>query len=121
LKPVARVSAIDILPGRFPNRLRVDGDDDLVPVALLDGAVGSSRIDPSTVRFGPSGVEAAPTRFVSKDVDSDGDDDLLFFFDAQEIGIDCATTSGMLTAATRRGRLVRGSDGIVPRQCGVTE
>ena len=127
-EPVARVWAIDILPGRFPNVLRIpnlvrhdthDTHGQGLEVALLTTGARPPQLKVASVRFGATGVEAAPVQSVSKDVDSDGDKDLLFRFNIEETGIDCSTTSATLTATTTRGSLVRGSDATVPRPCKV--
>jgi hypothetical protein len=122
LTPVALVAPIDIRPGRFPNVI-VPGSEDRVPVAILttseaDGAsFDANRVNPATVRFGEHGIEAAAARHVRRDVDNDGDTDLLLFFEIQKTQVECGTISGMVTALTHNGRLIRGSDSINARPC----
>jgi hypothetical protein len=123
LTPVARNAPIDVRPGQFPNRANPDSDD-LVPVAVftIPASHGESEFDalklnPATVRFGESGVEAAPARSVHRDVDGDGYKDLLLFFKAADMQASCTTISAMLTGLTFRGQLVRGSDSIRTPPC----
>jgi hypothetical protein len=123
LTPVAQSAPIDIRPGRFPNRLDPRSND-LIPVAILtiprsrdDVAFDALTVNPATVRFGPSGIEAAPVRFERRDVDGDADKDLLLIFKTADTETGCGTISGMLTGLTFKGRLVWGSDSIRTPKC----
>ena len=124
LKPVAITATIDIRPRRFPAQIERAGDD-TVAVAILtrsgneQSRFDALRVDPNTVRFGETGSEAAPVRHAQRDVDGDGDTDLLLFFEIEETGIGCGSISGMLTGLTFRGRLVRGVDSIIVAPCAV--
>lgn len=125
LTPIAQTAPIDIRPGRFPNRLD-PGSNGVIPVAILtiprahgNVAFDALSVNPATVRFGPSGIEAAPVRFERRDVDGDGDRDLLLMFKTADTEVGCGTISGMLTGQTFKGRLVRGSDSIRTQKCPV--
>jgi hypothetical protein len=123
LTPVAQSAPIDIRPGQFPNRLDPSSND-VIPVAILtiprshdDVAFDALTVNPATVRFGPSGIEAAPVRFERRDVDGDADKDLLLIFKTADTETGCGTISGMLTGLTFNRKLVRGSDSIRTPQC----
>jgi hypothetical protein len=123
LTPVALTVPVNIRPGRFPNVINPESQD-RVPVAVLtttesDGvAFDSNRVNPATVRFGEHGIESSATHHVRRDVDDDGDLDLLLFFDIQDTRIQCGAIAGMVTGLTNNGRLIRGSDSIHVKPCG---
>lgn len=104
---------IDIKPGEDPNSInpRARG---VTPVAVLStedfDALG---IEPASARFGPG--EAAPEQppgYNVEDVDGDGRDDLVFFFDNRASGLDCEDNTAELTATTLEGTPVRGADDV---------
>ncbi len=115
------VATIDVEPGdpchRVPCGLRAHG---LVEVAVIStAAFDATTIDPASVRFGPAGAVGAlvssnpgqghgrdsrgamPTSV--RDVDCDGDQDLLLRFDAADLGFACGDSVGSLTAMTTTG------------------
>jgi cysteine-rich repeat protein len=73
--------------------LAVLGADDFDPRA----------VDPSTVRFGPSGSEAAPLDAAVRDVDGDGRVDLALRFKTRDTGIRCGQTQALLTGRMTDG------------------
>jgi hypothetical protein len=93
---------IDIRPGSrttsIPRRGRI-------PVALLGAPdVDVTQVDPFSLRFGPG--EAEPVwrfwwsllyGFSRSDVDRDGDEDLVFYFDAREAAIPAGAGEACLT------------------------
>ena len=108
---------IDIKPGGFPNsiNLRAQG---VIPVAIITTETFSATaINPTTVRFGRTGTEAAPEHSAFQDVDSDGDVDLILHFNAQNTAIQCGDTSASLTGQTSDGQAIEGSDSIVTVGC----
>ena len=75
---------------------------------LSEPGFDALTVDVTTVRLGD-----APATFGRvADVDDDGDDDVVFVFPFQQIGVRCGDTSLLLTGATTDGRAIRGSDGI---------
>jgi hypothetical protein len=72
----------------------------------------ASSVDPSTVRFGRKGNEAAPLRSSLEDVDGDGDVDLLLHFATQQTGLRCGDSSARLTGNTFDGQEIEGSDSV---------
>jgi hypothetical protein len=89
-----------------------------VPVAILTTAsFDATTVDPSTVRFGVTGTEAAPVHFALEDVDGDGDIDMVLHFNTQDTGIECGVTSVLLVGETVSGQVIAGSDSIKTVGC----
>ena len=65
-------------------------------------------IDPSTVDF----AGAEPVRWNFRDVDADGDEDIIFHFSKQELDLDKNSTEATLTACLLNGDEVSGTDGV---------
>jgi hypothetical protein len=90
----------------------------VIPVAILTRATfDAATIDPTTVRFGATGLEAAPVVSVLTDIDRDGDIDQLLSFRTQDTDIQCGATSASLTGETFSGQEIQGSDAIVTVGC----
>jgi len=131
---VTRVQ-IDIKPTSFPSSFNCRNVDRTIDVAVLSGEVFDpadptadprpvfhpTSIDVSTVRFGKTGTEAAPTNVVTTDLNGDGIPDRVFDFIFGQTGFSCADTSGrnsadvvgILTGNTSGGPIpISGSDSI---------
>ncbi len=109
--PVVPVQ-IDIKPGSFPNSINPRSRGK-IPVAILTtDSFDATTASPKTLRFGPTGTEAAPVRSALADVDRDGDIDLILHFNTQATGIKCGGTSALLTGETFGGQAIEGSDSI---------
>lgn len=105
--------AIDIKPGSDPNSINLKSKG-VVPVALLTtDSIDASDVDPVTVLF----ASAAPLRWAMEDVDSDGDMDMLFNFEAQELDLTGDSTEAFLIGYTYGGEFIWGKDtvNIVPK------
>jgi hypothetical protein len=103
---------IDIKPGSCPNSINL-GSHGVVPVAVLTtDDFDATTADPATVLF----AGAAPSSWALQDVDYDGDLDLLFHFNTQELNLGMNSIKATLTARTFEGVLVGGTDtvNIVP-------
>lgn len=102
---------IDIKPGSDPNSINPKSKGK-IPVAILTSdEFQANTVDPSTVRFGPSGAKAV-NKAGTEDVDKDGDLDLVLHFNSQETGIQCGDPSAVLTGATNSGQAIQGEDAI---------
>jgi len=109
--------AIDAGPGVFPNTVTPFAPG-TIPVAILSTpSFTAATVVPATVRFGVRGTEAAPASWALRDVDGDGDVDLLLQFPIRATGIGCRTTSAILTGSNVRGVAIRGTDSIQPVGC----
>lgn len=117
--PPIRTVKIDVKPGSFPNSVNPRSRG-RTPVAILtsDG-FDATTVNPATVRFGPSGAEAAPVHSALDDVDGDGDLDLVLHFKTRATGIQCGDASVVLTGETFGGQAVRGVDSIRTVGCKV--
>jgi hypothetical protein len=111
------IVSIDIKPGGFPNSINPKNKG-VIPVAILTtDTFDATTVDPTTVRFGRSGTEAAVVQSALEDVNSDGRPDLILHFRTQETGIKCGDTSASLTGHTTSGQAIQGSDAIVTVGC----
>jgi len=108
---------IDIKPGCDKNNINLKSKG-VVPVAVLTtDDFDAGTIDPATVEF----AGAEPMRSMLKDVDRDGDKDMLFLFRTRQLNLDQDSTEATLTAQINDGTKVSGTDEvrIVPsrRRC----
>lgn len=109
VRPVLEI-LIDIKPGSDPNSVNVKLNG-LIPVAVLSTSdFGASSVDPLSVRFGRTGLEAVPVRSGLEDVDRDGDLDLILQFKVEDTGIQAGDTEARLTGSTFDGSMITGSD-----------
>ncbi len=108
---------IDIKPGSDPNAVN-PRDRGVIPVAILTTEdFDAATVSPSTVRFGPDEASMIHRSGHLKDVDADGDLDLVLHFRTQETGIACGDTEATLTGETFDGQPLQGSDSIVTVGC----
>lgn len=90
----------------------------MIPVAILTTATfDATAVDPISVEFGPNGAIEAHGRGHIKDVDRDGDLDLMLHFHVGETGIVCGATEVTLTGETFDGQAIAGSDSIRTVPC----
>lgn len=115
--PVLEV-AIDIKPGNSQNTIN-PGSNGVIQVAILTTSVtdgdavdfDAADVDPATVGFGPGAAPPVhPIRL--KDVDHDGDVDLLLHFRMAAAAIACGDTTATLTGATFGAQLLIGVDAV---------
>jgi hypothetical protein len=108
---------IDIRPRTDANRINPNSTKE-INVAILSGnGFDASRIDPNTVRFGATGTEAAPVTVGRRDVDGDGDRDMVLRFQIPDTRIKCGDTFAVLTGQISNGPSVIGSSSIKTVQC----
>ena len=111
---------IDIKPKTDRNninlrRMRKKG---VIPVAILTTEYfDATGVDPLSVVFGPNGAFAVHGKGGIKDVDSDGDADLMLFFYTRDTGIACNDEKVVLTGETFDGRKVKGCDYVQVTKC----
>jgi len=110
---------IDVRPYAKKNRLLLHPKAK-VPVAILTTSVAAgepvdfdaTQVDPSTLRLGPAEAQMAYWHARIKDVDGDGDADLIAMFRVIETGITCTDTQINLSGATFAGEAIWGKDVI---------
>ena len=108
---------VDIKPNTLPNSINPKSRG-VIPVAILTtGTFDAATVDPNTVRFGVTGIEADPVHFALDDVDGDGDIDLILHFNNQAAGIVCGDTSASITGETFAGQEIHGTDSIKTVGC----
>lgn len=104
--------AIDIKPGSFPNSIN-PGSRGSIPVAILAlGAFDPLTLDRASLRFGPTGGEATPSRCAAEDVNGDGRLDLVCHFSTQASAFQAGDTVGRLRGQTVAGVNASGSDSV---------
>jgi len=111
---------IDIQPWRDTNRIFLKGRG-VVSVAILTTEdFDATEVDPETVRFGPGLARPLFSRIIKRfpflalrDVDRDGDRDMVLMFRTQETGIQAGDTSATLTGVSYTDWAFFGSDAIV--------
>jgi len=100
------VIALDIKPGSYPNSINPKAKG-VIPVAILghDG-FDVTTVDVSSITFGKTGTEASPIHDLTdplvladhlKDVNGDGDIDLVLHFNTQDTNIQPGDTVAHLT------------------------
>jgi hypothetical protein len=112
---------VDIKPGGHPNSINCLNENGLIPVAILTSPdFNALSLDHTKVSFGLTGVEATehhvkkngePKRH-EKDVDGDGNKDLVFHFRFGDTGLDCASQQSILMGETDEGLMVMGIDEV---------
>jgi hypothetical protein len=108
---------IDIKPATIPNGINPKSKGK-IPVAILTTpSFNAATVDPTTVRFGATGVEVPAFRSAMEDVDGDGDLDMVLHFVNRDTGITCGKAYASLTGALFSGVKIKGSDSVVTLAC----
>lgn len=109
---------IDIAPGDSPTVIEA-GRGGVLPVAIMStAAFDATTVDPATVLFGQMGTEVEPVRAVAEDVDRDGRTDLMIHVRVADLQLKCSDTVLRLTAQTRTGTALEGSEPVTIIGCG---
>ena len=114
--------AIEIKPGSEPNSIN-SRSKGKIPVAVLSTMdfYAPAEVDLESLTFGARGDEES-LAFCNpspKDVNGDGYDDVVCYFNTQETGFMCEDTEGILRGQTVEGDSIEGRDTvrIVPSVC----
>jgi len=107
--------AIDIYPGKYPNIINLKSNGFVKVAVLTEGDFDALQIRPDTTKFGPG--HAVTARYQVKDVDSDGDDDLLLYYRIEQTGIACSDTQTTLTGELYDGTPISGTDSVQTTNC----
>jgi hypothetical protein len=109
--------SIDVRPRSDANKINPNSSKD-INVAIRSGnGFDATTVDANTVRFGATGTEAVPIHVARRDVDGDGDRDMVLRFQIQDSGIKCGATSAILTGQISNGQSIIGSSPISTVQC----
>jgi hypothetical protein len=99
---------IDIKPGIYPNSINLKSKG-VIPVAVLTASeFDASTVAPSTVVL----AGASPVRWTKKDVDDDGDLDMLFHFKTEDLMLNENSTEAILIGSTQNGIPLKGTDTV---------
>jgi hypothetical protein len=104
---------IDIIPGRFPNRIHPHAGSRIEVAAITTPSRDATTLILATVRFGRTGTEALPLSSALRDVDGDGDIDVVYEFRQRDAGFVCGDVVGRLRANTTVGAPFDGIDQVV--------
>jgi hypothetical protein len=111
---------IDIMPSDPGNNLNLRaGSGASISVAILsvdESLESPNEIDPSTLEFGPGKASISGLPRV-RDVDRDGNKDLVVKFLTEETGIACGDTHAILSGSTFNSEPISGSDAINTFNC----
>ncbi|MSO23705.1 MAG: hypothetical protein EXQ58_10755 [Acidobacteria bacterium] len=108
---------IDITPGKTPNSINPRKQGSIAVAILTTAQFNASTVEISSVRFGRTGTEAAPTKSALADVDGDGDLHLVLHFDVPQTRFLCGDVSATLTGRAKAGQAFRGVDFIKTPGC----
>ena len=105
---------IDVQPKSTTNYVRLNTNK-LLPVAIMgSSSYDVTQVDSDTVTF-EGASPALPVKV--KDIDGDGNVDMLFKFAIPETSIECGDTEATLIGQTFLGQDVTGSDSIITKGC----
>jgi hypothetical protein len=99
---------IDIKPGIYPNSINLKSKGVVPVAALTTNEFDASTVAPSTVIL----AGASPVRWTMKDVDYDGDLDMLFHFKTEDLMLNENSTEAILIGSTQNGVPIKGTDTI---------
>jgi hypothetical protein len=69
--------SVDVRPKKDANRINPDSTKDINVAIFSVNVFDATTVDSNTVRFGATCTEAAPVHLVLRDVDGDGNRDML--------------------------------------------
>jgi len=113
------VSALPEVPAEIDIHPRTDSpslnpkSNGVINVSILTtGLLDATKVNASTIRFGVTGTEAASVHTVLKDVDRDGDIDMVIHVRSQDARIPCGASSAVLKGQTMSGETFRGQGSL---------
>ena len=111
------LASVDIRPKKDANRINPNSDKDINVAIFSVNGFDATSVDPNTVRFGATGMEAAPISGAIRDVDGNGHFDMVLRFQIQDTRVKCGDTSASLSGKTFTGVSFIGSSPIQTVQC----
>jgi hypothetical protein len=112
----AQVS-IDVRPRSDANKVNPHSTHSINVAILSENRFDALSVDSNTIRFGLTGIEATPVHIARRDVNRDGQRDLVLRFQIQDLEIECGTTSVTLTGQLVDGQAIIGSTPITTTGC----
>jgi hypothetical protein len=109
--------SVDVRPRSDANKINPNSTKNINVAIISANGFDATTVEPNTVRFGATGAEAAPVQIAIRDVDGDGDQDMVLRFQIPDTGITCGDISAVLTAQTSNGLSIIGSSPINTVQC----
>lgn len=106
---------INIAPANPENPVNPRSKGKVRLAILSSNDFDATTVDTNSVLFGPN--EAAPVSSTFRDVNRDGDQDLLLKFNIPDTGIACGDTDATLTGETFSGLVFYGTDTIETVGC----
>ena len=109
--------AIDIRPRSEANRVNPQSTKTINVAIISENRFDATTVDPNRIRFGATGSEAPPVHLARRDINRDGQRDLVLRFQIHELGVQCDATSLTLTAQLLDGQPIIGSAPITTNGC----
>jgi hypothetical protein len=108
------VVSVDVRLRSGANKINPNSSKNINVAILSANGFGfdATMVDTNTVRFGATGSEAAPIHVGRRDVDEDGDRDMVVLFEIPNMGSRCGDTSAVLTGQIFNGPAIIGSSSI---------
>ena len=111
------LASVDIRPKKDANRINPNSTKNINVAIFSVNGFDATSVDPNTVRFGATGMEAAPISGAIRDVDGDGHFDMVLRFQILDTGIKCGDTLALLTGQISNGPSIIGSSPIKTVEC----
>jgi hypothetical protein len=109
--------AIDVEPGKFPNRIDLE-EQRTLPVAILgSGMFDVTTVDLTSLQAGAGRAATTDKVPVFQDVNGDGIPDLVVHFPVKALGLRCHDTALFLVGKKLDGTAFGGADSIVIVDC----
>ena len=109
--------SIDIKPNNANNHVNQQSTGKLAVAVFGSPTFDPHQIDLTSLRLGATGQEAALAGKGFKDVNSDGDVDLIARFTIADIALACTTRQLMLTGTLLSGEVIVGTDQVHVVNC----
>ena len=109
--------SIDIKPNNANNHVDPQSTGKLAVAVFGSPTFDPHQIDLASLRLGATGQEAALAGKTFKDVDSDGNVDLIARFTIADIALACTTRQLMLTGTLLSGQVIVGTDQVHVVNC----
>ena len=117
--------SIDIRPRSDANKINPSSTNNINVAIFSVNGFDATTVHGNTVRFGATGIEAAPIQGAIRDVNGDGRFEMVLRFAIPDTGIVCGNTSASLTGQTSQPavdhRLESNQNGTVQEANGVAQ